>query len=166
MARIEWVQQRLENWARWHANTSSGGLGYATQAAFLAIAAGRDHANQARIPIDEIEASTTDEAVEALKLGYGHLHQTLRLFYLKGVGIKGTAQTMRRAESTIKAQLAQADALLAAWFTDRKRRKEAESAELRRKIEAARPAYTRQELPKPPAKPGRRKTLKLGSFSP
>jgi hypothetical protein len=67
---------------------------------------------------------------------------------------------MRRAESTIKAQLAQADALLAAWFADRKRRKEAEGAELRRKIEAARPAYLSVPLPEP-----KRRTLKLGGFT-
>jgi hypothetical protein len=49
---------------------------------------------------------------------------------------------MRRAESTIKAQLGQADQLLATWFTERKRRKEGEAAGLRKQIEAARPAYT------------------------
>jgi hypothetical protein len=35
MARIDWVQTRLENWARWHASMNGGGLGFATQAAFL-----------------------------------------------------------------------------------------------------------------------------------
>jgi hypothetical protein len=66
----------------------------------------------------------TDEAVESLKLGYGHLHKTLQLFYLAGKGIKETARVMERAESTIKAQLERADALLAVWFAERKRRKE------------------------------------------
>jgi hypothetical protein len=163
MARIDWVQRRLENWARWHSTMNGGGLGFATQAAFLNEAVDCDTRQEARIPIDEVEASITNDAVEALKLGYGHLHQTLRLYYLRGEGIKGTARSMRRAESTIHAQLGQADALLATWFADRKRRKEAEAEQLRRQIEAARPAYTMAPLPAPPKR--KRGTLKLRSFT-
>lgn len=163
MARIDWVQHRLENWTRWHATMNGGGLGFATQAAFLNEAVDCDGRQEARIPIDEVEASITNDAVEALKLGHGHLHQTLRLFYLKGEGIKGTARTMRRAESTIHAQLGQADALLATWFTERKRRKEAEGEALRKQIEAARPAYTMVALPAPPKR--KRGTLKLRGFT-
>lgn len=163
MARIDWVQHRLENWARWHATMNGGGLGYASSAAFLAEAVDCDRQLEARIPIDEVEGSITHDAVEALKLGHGHLHQTLRLFYLRGEGIKGTARIMRRAESTIKAQLAQADALLALWFAERRRRKEAEAQELRRKIEAARPAYTSVPLPEPAKRP--RGKLRLRGFT-
>lgn len=166
MARIDWVQTRLDNWARWHATMNGGGLGFATQSAFLNDPAGSDGVQEARIPIDEIEGSITNDAVEDLKLGYGHLHQTLRLFYLKGEGIKGTARIMRRAESTIKAQLAQADALLAVWFTERKRRKEAEAQRLRQQIEAARPAHTRSVLPEAVKPVRKRGTLKLRGFTP
>jgi hypothetical protein len=160
MARIDWVRWRLENWARWHATMNGGGLGFATQSSFLSEAVDCDQQLQARIPTDDVEASITNDAVEALKLGYGHLHQTLRLYYLKGEGIKGTARIMRRAESTIHTQLAQADALLATWFSERKRRQDEAAAQLRAKIEAARPAYTRTELP--PVARRRRGTLKLG----
>lgn len=165
MARIDWVQTRLLNWARWYTTMTAGGLGYSTQAAFLSEAVDCDGRNDAHIPIDEVEAGVTNEAVEALKLGHGHLHQTLRLYYLKGIGIKGTAAAMRRAESTIKAQLAQADGLLATWFAARKRRMESEAQQLRQKIEAARPAHLRVPLPPPPMKQKRRK-LKLRSFTP
>lgn len=162
MARIEWVQYRLENWARWHATMNGGGLGFATQSAFLnePVDGGQP---ATRIPIDEVEAGITNDAVEALKLGRGHLHQTLRLYYLRGEGIKGTARIMRRAESTIKAQLAQADALLATWFSERKERKARQAQELRQQIEAARPSYLQAPLPPPPKR--RRGTLKLKSFT-
>ena len=161
MARIDWVQHRLENWARWHSTMNGAGLGFASQAAFLREAVDCDGRPEARIPIDEVEASITNDAVETLKLGYGHLHQTLRLYYLRGEGIKGTARMMRRAESTIHMQLARADALLAAWFAERKRRKEAEGQALRQQIEAARPSYTRIPLAEP-VKPIRtRRTLKV-----
>jgi hypothetical protein len=163
VARIDWVEQRLRNWALWHERGAGGGLGYATQAAFLADVSGREQSLEARIPVDEIEAAITHEAVGALRLGYGHLHKTLQLFYLRNLGIKGTAAAMRRAESTIHAQLGQADALLAAWFSDRKRRKQAEAAQLRQQIEAARPAKLAVPLVMEPPKPRRKRgTLKLG----
>lgn len=161
MARIDWVQLRLENWARWHATMNAGGLGFATQAAFLTEAVDCDEQQGARIPIDEVEAGITHEAVEALRATHAHLHQTIGLYYLRGEGISGTALKTQRAPSTIKARLAQADGLLATWFADRKRRKEAQAETLRQQIEAARPAYTRMPLPIAPKKPRHRGTLKL-----
>lgn len=141
MARIEWVRQRLENWALWHERGCGGGLGYATQSVLLSEPV--DGGRQAWVPVDEIDAAITDEGVESLKLGHGHLHDTLHLFYLRGIGIKETARLMARAESTIKAQLERADQLLALWFADRKRRKEAEATALRDKLAATRPEKLR-----------------------
>lgn len=137
MARIEWVKQRLDNWALWHERGRGGGLGYATSSVLLSERVDCDRAGPA-LPVDEIEAAETNEAVEDLKLGHGHLHHTLHLIYLHGVGIKEAARQMARAESTVKAQLERADALLAAWFTKRRRVKEARGAELQRKLAAAR----------------------------
>jgi hypothetical protein len=138
MARIEWVRQRLENWALWHERGRGGGLGYATQSVLLTERVDGDRA-EAWVPVDEVEAAVTDEAVDALKLGYGHLHKTLQLFYLRGAGIKETSRVMQRAESTIKAQLERADALLATWFADRKRRREAAAADLRAQLKSFTP---------------------------
>lgn len=121
MARIEWVERRLDNWALWKERQGSGGLGFATCSIFVNGPAARGQA-EARIPVDEIDASITDDAVESLKLGHGHLHRTLHYFYVRGWGIKETASAMKRAESTIHAQLGQADALLATWFDERRRR--------------------------------------------
>jgi hypothetical protein len=36
MARIEWVRQRLHNWALYKERESGGGLGFATQSVLLA----------------------------------------------------------------------------------------------------------------------------------
>ena len=125
MARIEWVKQRLENWALWHERGRGGGLGFSKQSAFLreCVDGGRDEG--ARVPVDEVDASVTHQAVESLKLGSGHLYKTLQLIYLRGVGVKRAAVEMHRAESTIKAQLEQADAKLAAWFGERQRQQQA-----------------------------------------
>lgn len=121
MARIEWVKQRLDNWALWKAKEDAGGLGFPGQSAFLR----EDHSGyrEAIIPIDDCDASVTNDAVESLKPARAHLYECLRLIYLADTGIRGAAQRLGRAESTIKAQLDQADHALSAWFADRSARR-------------------------------------------
>lgn len=160
MARIEWVHHRLLNWQRWHTSMSSGGLGYGTQSVFLSLPSD-GNAQEARIPIDDVEGSLTHEAVTSLKPAYGHLHDLLHRYYLGGYGIKDTARILCCAESTVHANLARADLLLAAWFSERRQRKAREAQELREKLEAARsPRLSSIQLPEPP-KPRRRGTLTL-----
>jgi DNA-directed RNA polymerase specialized sigma24 family protein len=118
MARIEWVKHRLENWALWHERSSSGGLGYASQAIFMSVQTSAPN-REAIIPVEELDAALTDQAVSSLKPGRPQLHDTLHLIYLAGIGIKAAARTCGCAESTIKARLEQADHALAQWFQDR-----------------------------------------------
>ena len=122
MARIEWVQLRLNNWALWKDRESSGGMGFKTQSSFLNEAS-TDRYRESVIPIDDIDASVTNSAVEALKPDRSHLYMTLQCVYPRGLGIKETARRMCRAESTIKAQLEQADRALADWFVNRQESK-------------------------------------------
>jgi len=114
MARIDWVKRRLDNWASWRVKADSLGLGYASSSILLAIPSGGSR--ESAIPILETEAEETNRAVESLKLGKGHLYRTLELVYLKNTPIREVARKMHRAESTIKAQLDQADHALAEWF--------------------------------------------------
>ncbi len=114
MARIEWIQHRLRNWALWKVSGASGGLGFSRQAAFLAMHV--DCNRESPLPIDDIDAEKMDRAVESLKLGKGHLHKTLQLHYIKGLGLKDVADQMGRALSTIKSHLEQADHALQEWF--------------------------------------------------
>ena len=123
MARIEWVKHRLENWANWKERESRGGLGFASQSSFLREASSSDRYRESVIPVDEIDASLTNTAVESLKPGRSHLYETLQFIYIKGLGIKETARRMARAESTIKANLDQADHALSQWFGERKQLK-------------------------------------------
>ncbi len=118
MARIEWVKYRLDNWALWKAREQGGGLGYSSRTSFLHDVT-PDRYREAVIPVDEVDASITDQAVESLKPERAHLHRTLLCIYLLGRGIKATARDMGKAESTIKAHLDQADQALAQWFRDR-----------------------------------------------
>lgn len=114
MARIEWIKLQLQNWALWKVAGNSGGLGFSSQAAFLAMKV--DCSRESPLPVDEIDAEKMDRAVESLKLGKGHLHKTLQLHYIKGLGIPDVAREMHRAVSTIHAQLDQADVALREWF--------------------------------------------------
>lgn len=162
MARIEWVAQRLENWALWNARGRNCGHGYATQSAFLNIVVDTSRYRETSIPVDEVEAGITDEAVSALKPDKPHLHQTVVAYYIEGLSVLGVAQRLDRAQSTIKANLAHADAVLAVWFADRKRRKEAEGRELRAKLDAARSPRLDTVSIEPAKRKRRRGTLRLG----
>jgi DNA-directed RNA polymerase specialized sigma24 family protein len=118
MARIDWIKHRLDNWALWKARESGGSLGFSSTTSFLHEATA-DRYRESRIPVDEVDASVTDQAVESLKPDRPHLFETLVCIYLLGVGIKETARRTYKAESTVKAHLDQADQALAAWFRDR-----------------------------------------------
>lgn len=118
MARIEWVKLRLNNWALWKVRDAGGGLGYSSTTSFLHEASS-DRYRESVIPVDDVDASVTDQAVEALKPERVHLYETLHLIYVAGIGIKECARRSSRAESTIKAHLDQADQTLAQWFRER-----------------------------------------------
>lgn len=120
MARIEWIKLRLNNWALWSARKTDGGSGFSSQAAFLRTA-GSGY-REAVVPVDDVDASVTDEAVESLRLTRPQLYRTLHCIYPKGMGIKGTARECGCGESTIKAHLEIADGVLALWFSDRSER--------------------------------------------
>jgi len=117
MARIEWVKHRLDNWALWKERENSGGLGYASRSVLLSEAV--DRYREAFIPVVEVDAAVTNQAVESLRPARSHLYVTLQHIYIAGVGIKETARRMARAESTIKANLDQADHALSEWFGER-----------------------------------------------
>lgn len=117
MARIEWVKQRLFNWALWKEREGRAGLGFYSQSAFLRMAVDcSSEGNALFSTVDEIEAMKTDEAVHALLGPKPHLARTIELIYLKGESIRRTAEAMFKAESTIKAQLEQADHWIAAYL--------------------------------------------------
>ena len=52
VARIEWVKQRLDNWALWKDRESHGGLGFATRSVLLSDAV--DRYRETPLPVDEV----------------------------------------------------------------------------------------------------------------
>ncbi len=118
MARIRWVQQRLENWAAWSRAQDSGALGYPKQAAFVRLAPSGT-AWGSTIPTDSLDAALTDQAVQSLRFTHGHLWLTLKVHYVEGLEIFKVAKQLAVAQSTVKLRLETADAKLAEWFQTR-----------------------------------------------
>lgn len=122
MARIEWVKCRLNNWALWKAKEEGGGLGFPGESSFMREA--NSGYREAIIPIDDCDASVTNDAIESFKPARSHLYDCLYNIYIHDLGIRGAAAASGKAESTIKAQLDQADHALATWFIERSSKKE------------------------------------------
>lgn len=121
MARIEWVKQKLVNWALWKARNESGGMGFATQSVLLSEASDTRYADNV-IPVLEMDGEQTDCAVESLKVPRPKLYQTIYAIYIHNLGVKGTARELGLAESTVKGLLDSADHALSAWFGDKAER--------------------------------------------
>jgi len=127
MARIEHIKHRLDNWALWRARMTDGGQGWHgcnPMAAWAEDVWTRTSYHGASIPHFDEDAEETDRAVNALKLGRGHLFVTLDCIYLKDLGVSGTARRMGRAVSTIHAQLEQADRWIDAWLCAEREKKD------------------------------------------
>lgn len=102
---------------------AGSGLGFASQAAFLNDAPGADR--EVRIPVDEIEASVTHDAVESLKAARPQVYAVLHCMYPFGLGVSGTCRRLGCERANVYALLDVADRLLAAWFTERAEAREA-----------------------------------------
>lgn len=123
MAKIEWVELRLRNWARWKASGGSGGLGYASGS--LNDRVDGDRYRESVIPTDEVDASVTDQAVQSLQLTRSHLHLTLVCVYIKDMPRADAARRMQCSLDAVYARRDEAHRALAQWFDERGRRQAA-----------------------------------------
>lgn len=136
MARIDWIEQRLLNWARWRAGRSGGGLGYASVDLVGGGSGGRDGYVEASIPINDVEASATDDAIARLP---SELHATVVEFY---AGPGGEADHLRQLcchRSTMHARIDRAHRLLAGHFAAAQDRQEKERQRVAELLAASRP---------------------------
>lgn len=121
MPRIDWVEQRLQNWARWVLMQGSGALGFA-RVNLEDADMPREPWAEAPIPTNDVEASDTEEAVR--KLNPPGLALTVREFYLGRGGIKDKCRRLCCGESTVYARIDQAHRQLAdLLLADQQRRK-------------------------------------------
>jgi hypothetical protein len=123
MQRIDWVEARLVNWARWKLGGGSGGMGYARTNPAQSNA-GRSGYITAPVPVLEAEAGETDQGVHALRpLG---LRLTIEQVYCQPGSMAEHAQALACAEATLYARIAQAHQQLAAYLLQRQAARKAE----------------------------------------
>jgi hypothetical protein len=136
MARVDWIDRRLLNWARWKLGDSSGPGGYAGVNMANPTPGIREPYEAAPIPVVAVEASETDTAVNALCL---ELRHTVTEFYTGRGGLSDHLQRLGCAKATLYARLDRADRELVAWFNAKDQRARAERQRVEQLQRAARP---------------------------
>lgn len=136
MARIEWVEHRLQNWARWRLMGGSGALGYAAVNLGAALNGGRAGYVTSVIPVSDVDAAEVDDAVERLP---GHLKITVIEVYTGEGGLAAKLQRLACAESTMHRRIGDAHRLLADHFLAKDDKQRAERARVELLQAKARP---------------------------
>ena len=115
MAKIEAIERRLENWARWKMR-AGGHLNYAG-VNWETLGDGRSGYREAVIPIDDCEAADTDAAIQLLPR---HLQDTLTEHYTgEHADIPSQAKKLGCAVSTVHARIEDAHRRLSQHFHER-----------------------------------------------
>lgn len=137
MARIDWIEQRLQNWARWKLMQGGGVLGYAA-VDLQGVGSTAEPWAAAAIPVSDVEAGETDEAVQ--RLSPGGLALTVIEHYTGRGGIKDKLARLCCAERTYHTRIDQAHRQLADHFNARQERQRAERARVEALQRGVRPA--------------------------
>ncbi|UYL85474.1 hypothetical protein gp19 [Acidovorax phage Aval] len=139
MARIKWVQQRLENWGMWASRGGHGSGGYSSQSVLAGWvemdAWARNRCGGSVIPVSEAEALETDRAIASFKATRPAIAKALILVYVYDFGVVEAAYREKVAQSTMHARLGQADQAIAMWLEDR-------ASELAKRRAVARGSFT------------------------
>jgi len=125
MARLEEVERRLLNWARWKHGAGSGGLGYSGGSTWNMVAPSASRYREAVIPTVDCEAGLTDVAVRSLD---DRLRATIHQVYLTGDSATIDARKLGCTESAVRLRVSNAHRRIANWFTDRRQLAEIERA--------------------------------------
>jgi DNA-directed RNA polymerase specialized sigma24 family protein len=136
MARIDDVERRLLNWARWLLGGRSGGLGYAT-VSYGAVGADSSKFREAVIPTSEAEAVDTDDAVKQLA---NELRQVVWLHYREGQSVASLSVRICCSVATVYNRLDRAHRQLDQVFCDQANARRAERARVENIAAAARVA--------------------------
>ena len=131
MARIEAIEHRLLNWARWRLTRGTGVLGYASVDLTNPTPTMREPYAETPIPTNAVEAAETDSAVN--RLHPGGLKLAVEEFYVGCGGVKDKARRLGIGESTLYLRIDQAHQQLAEHFAARA----AKARDERRRVELA-----------------------------
>ena len=125
MARIDWVEERLQVWARWKIARGDGQMGFA-RADLGSANAGRSGYATAAIPLLEVEAAETDEAVA--KLYPGGLRLSVTEYYCGRGGLDEKLARLCCAKATLMHRIDQAHQQMAEHFRIVREKRQAERA--------------------------------------
>lgn len=123
MGRIDDIERRLQNWARWKLGPGGGDLGYAR--VDLTADTSREGYREARIPTLDCEAEETDRAVLALP---SELRRTIELYYLHGGSVRRKAEMLCCTERAVHARVERAHQAIQSWLQDLERARRQERA--------------------------------------
>lgn len=115
MAKIESIERRLLNWARWRAGLARGGLGYA-KSSYEERVGGEGYDSQAVVPTIDCDASETEDAVASLM---PDLKKAVEVVYLDARGMAWYTKRLGLTESGVRARIWDAHHKLARWFADK-----------------------------------------------
>lgn len=118
MARIDYVDQRLRNWALWMVREGGVGGGYPSKVAFLSMRVDCDGSGGSRIPHDAADAERTNKAVESLRFAHHREWAVVMAEYVHGRGPKQSAQELCCAVSTVVAAMDRAHLRLSGIFRE------------------------------------------------
>lgn len=111
MAKIDWIEKRLENWARWRLKRSANALGFPKQNVLARFwSPPRNREAVAILPVDENEAWTLEQCIGALPLV---LKQTVEQRYLTTGSVTDDANALGCGVSTVHARIEDAHRRLA-----------------------------------------------------
>lgn len=114
MARIEWVQQRLDAWALWRIRGRIGrGMGIKPHPMWRGYVAPMDRQPQAIVPVDDEQCWRTEHAVRALA---SPLLETVEGYYLHGS--LAVRDRLGISRATLSLRLTDAHAQLAELLRD------------------------------------------------
>lgn len=102
MAKIEDVERRLLNWARWRIGGDSGGLGYASATLGMSTQ-GRAMYREAIVPTSASEAVETDDTIQQL-LDLDH-RLVVVLHYAEGLSMVGVSLRLGCSVATVYARI-------------------------------------------------------------
>lgn len=138
MARIDWVEARLLNWARWLASRGQGSMGYAgvNWGSMASANAGRDGYVEAVIPTSDVEASDTHAAVSRLP---SELRATVEAVYLSTATTREICVRLCIAERTMHKRIERAHSMLAHHWDAKRAAHQAERDRVEQLTAAAKP---------------------------
>jgi len=122
MARVEEVERRLLNWARWRAGGESGGMGYASTA-WGQAGGGTSAYRESIIPTAAAEAIETDNAIK--RLDQEHRRVVIE-HYGQGCSVATVSITLKCSVATVYARIDRVHCLLNQVFYDLAERRRAE----------------------------------------